>query len=84
MGNLRLRSAPLRGNCPVCGAPFSATLGDAIDERQVACTNGHLIQLHDNNDGVRRGVGQAERDFVKLERSFKDLNRQLRRLSRRR
>ena len=84
MGNLRLRSAPLRGNCPVCGAAYSATLGDAIDERQVSCANGHLIQLRDDNDSVRQGVGQAERDFVKLERSFKDLNRQRRRLGRRR
>lgn len=84
MGTLRLRSALLRGNCPECGAPFSATLGDAIDERQVPCANGHLIQLRDNNDSVRRGVGQAERDFAKLERSFKDLKHQLRRLGRRR
>lgn len=84
MGNLRLRSASLQGNCPICGARFTATLGDAIDEQQVSCANGHPIQLRDDNDNVRQGISQVERDFAELERSLSKLNRQFRRPGRRR
>lgn len=75
MGSLRIRSAPIDGTCPLCGAAFSATLDDAIDEREVVCANGHRIQLRDENDSVRRGVNQVERELATLQHTIRRIGR---------
>ena len=73
MSGLRLRSAGLTIPCPLCGGAIRTTYGHVIDEATVVCPRGHSVHLVDNGDSVRR-----------LDRSLTDLNRQLRRLGRRR
>ena len=73
MSPLQLRSAPLTLPCPVCGTAMHVTYGQVIDEATVLCPHGHSVHLVDKGDGVRQ-----------LDRSFTQLNRQLRRMGRRR
>lgn len=72
MSGARLRSASLAIPCPACGNRIRTTCGALMDEVTVVCPRGHRVRLVDNGDGVRR-----------LDRTLNDLNRQLRRLSRR-
>jgi hypothetical protein len=69
----QFRSMAYRPACPVCGSTINTTLSAVIDERAVSCPKGHSIQLVDQGDGSR-----------KLDRSLDDLDRQLRKLGRRR
>lgn len=69
----RLRSSALDVPCPACGSAIRTTYGQVIDEATVVCPLGHSVRLVDNGDSVRR-----------LDRSLTDLNRQLRRIGRRR
>ncbi len=64
---------PLNLACPICGSPIHPTLEDVRLERTISCPRGHAVQLVDKDDGV-----------AKLDRSMRDLQRSLRRLSRRR
>lgn len=73
MSHLRLRSATITVTCPVCGNAMHATYGQVIDEVAILCPQGHRVQLVDKDDGVRH-----------VERSLTQLDRQLRRLGRRR
>lgn len=73
MSPIRLRSAPLTLPCPVCGAVMHVTYGQVIDEVTTICPQGHSVHLVDKGDGVRQ-----------LDHSLNQLNRQLRRIGRRR
>jgi len=73
MSGLRLRPVGLTVPCPVCGSAIHTTYGQVIKEVTVLCPKGHSVKLVDQHDGMR-----------KLDRSFDEFNRSLRRLGRRR
>lgn len=62
--------------CPQCGHEVRTTLRAIKNGRVVSCSSGHQIQLKEEGSGI----SQADREMKKLERSIKDLNRQLRKL----
>ena len=73
MSPLRLRSATLAIPCPICGSTMRPTYGQVIDEATIFCPQGHRVHLVGKDDGIRQ-----------LDRSLTHLDRQLRRLGRRR
>lgn len=68
-----LDRAPLEIDCPSCGRKVKTTVGSARRSPKLRCPSGHEIEVD---------ASQFDRELKKVDRSFADLERSLKRLGR--